>query len=301
MLTHLVTTLLATLTAAAPASPADTSFVVPEDARLEVQNVDGLIRVSGTSGDRMTVRVVGAPDRAARVERSGSVIRVGLASGDGDPDEYEGAGFEIEVPRATDLLLQGAEEDILVDGVTGRVDAQNSDGGITVTGPARSVRAQSADADVVVEGARGDVDLYSMDSDVRVTDVEGEIRAESLDGDVILRDVRSDRVAGSTTDGDVFFDGEIRSSGTYILDTHDGHVWMVVPEGTSAAFDVFVHDGSMEASFGIPVTGARHAHTHHRFVLGNGSARVELRSFDGNVYLRRPGQLPDRGIPDGNE
>ena len=301
MLTHVATILLATLPAAAPASPADTSFVVPDGARVEVQNPDGPIRVTGAAGDRMTVRVSGGPDRAARVERSGSVIRVSLARGDGDPDDFEGAGFEIEVPRATDLVLQGSEEDIRVDGVTGRVDAQNGDGGITVRGPARSVRAQSTDADVVVEGARGDVDLYSMDSDVRVTDVEGEVRAESLDGDLIFRDVRSDRVTGSTTDGDVLYDGEIRGSGTYILDTHDGHVWMVVPEGASAAFDVFVHDGSMDASFAISTTQRHHGGTHHRFVLGDGSARVELRSFDGNVYLRRPGELPDRGIPEGYE
>ena len=298
MLNQIAVVALAALAAGQPGTARDTSFVVSPGTRLEVSNREGSIRVQGTTEDRVRIGAENRPDGALRIRRTGSVVRVSVSERWRGEQEEEEVDLLVDVPRGTNVRLQGVETEISVRDVTGSVEAQSVDGAVTVRGPARSVRARSVDDDVVVSGARGRVDLYTVDGDVRVTDVEGEVRAESIDGDLVLRSVRSGRLEGSTMDGDVLFDGPIRPDGEYSLSTHDGDVWLSVAEGTSAAFEVNVHSGSVDASF--PLSGVERESGGHayRFVTGDGAAVVEVRSFDGVVFLRRPGELPDDRMPE---
>lgn len=299
MLTQIAAAALAAWAAAgAPDGARDTTFRAPEGTRFEVQNRAGTIEVRGTDGDAARVEVRQGPERALRVRRSGSVIRVSISERWRSEADDEEVDLLLEVPRSAGLRLQGVETGIRVTGMAGSVEAQTVDEDVSVRGPASTVRAQSVDGDVIVAGARGRVDLYTVDGDVRVTDVRGEVQAESIDGDLVFRGVRADRVDGSTMDGDILFAGPIVDGGSYDLGTHDGDVWIGVPEGTSAAFEANLHTGSIDASFPLPgVETDRGGHV-YRFTLGGGSARVELRSFDGVVFLRRPGELPDDRMPD---
>lgn len=300
MVTQIAAAALAALAAAGgPEVARDTVFTMPDGGRLEVQNRSGSILVRGTTEGVVRIGAADRPRRALRVRRSGRVVRVSVSERwRGERDEEEVA-LRIDVPRDTDVRLQGVETEIRVEEVAGSVEARTVDAGVTVRGPARSVRARSVDDDVVVSGARGRVELHSVDGDVRVTDARGEIRAESIDGDVVLRRVRSDRVEASTMDGDLLFDGPIRAGGEYALSTHDGDVWLTVAEGTGAAFEVSVHAGSVDAGFPLPGLEQEGAGRTYRFTLGDGAATVNLRSFDGVVFLRRPDELPDERIPDG--
>lgn len=298
MLNQIAAVGLAALAAAGgPETVRDTSFTAPEGMRLEVQNETGYVHVRGVDGDRVHIESRTAPYGAIRVRRSGSVVRVSPSERWREEADVEELDLRIEVPRGADVRLEGSELEIFVEDVAGAVEAENSDDGITVRGPARSVRAHSSDGDVNVRGSRGAMDLYTADGDVRVEDVEGELRAESIDGDLMLRDVRSALVEATTTDGDILFEGSILERGQYRLDAHDGSIWMAVSQDADAAFDVNVHDGEFDASFGLPSLDTVVLGRHYRFVLGEGSARVELSTFDGEIYLRRPGELPDEGMP----
>lgn len=296
-----VAALAALAVAGDPGAARDTSFAVAPGSRMEVDNRVGSIRVRGIEGDRVRISAGDRPDRALRIRRSGTLVRVSISERWRAEEERDEVDLDIEVPRGTSLRLQGVETEIVVEGVTGSVEARSVDDGVRVRGPARSVRARSVDDDVVVSGARGRVDLYTVDGDVRVDDVEGELVAESIDGDLMLRGVRSERVQGSTMDGDVLFDGPIQSGGEYALSTHDGDLWMTVAEGASAAFEVSLHSGSVDASFPLSDVETESGGRTYHFVTGDGSARVELRSFDGVVFLRRPGELPDDRMPDSAE
>lgn len=299
MLTQIAAAALAAWAATgAPDGARDTTFRASEGARFEVQNRAGTIEVRGGDGDAVRVEVRQGPERALRVRRSGSVIRVSISERWRSQADDEEVDLLLEVPRSAGLRLQGVETAVRVTGMAGSVEAQTVDEDVSVRGPARAVRAQSVDGDVTVSGARGRVDLYTVDGDVLVSDVRGEVEAESIDGDLVFRNVHADRVDGSTMDGDVLFTGPIAEGGSYDLGTHDGDVWIGVPEATSAAFEVNLHAGSIDASFPLPgVETDQRGHV-YRFTLGDGAARVELRSFDGVVFLRRPGELPDDRMPD---
>lgn len=220
--------------------------------------------------DRARVEVRRGAGRALRVRRSGSVVRVSVSERWRQEADDEQVDLLLEVPRDVELRLQGVETGIRVSGIRGVVEVQTVEEDVAVRGPASAVRAQSVDGDVVVAGARGRVDLYTVDGDVRVTDVRG----------------------------DVLFTGPVRDGGSYDLGTHDGDVWIGVARGTSAAFEVNVHSGSIDASFPMPGVEADDRGRVYRFTLGEGSSSVRLRSFDGVVLLRRPGELPDGRMPE---
>ncbi len=84
----------------------------------------------------------------------------------------------------------------------------------------------------------------------------------------------------------MFFDGLVRNDGRYRLSTHDGDVIVRVPDGTNATVSIATFEGEFEATFPVRITKAE---TGQKFslILGSGSARMELETFDGDIRLER--------------
>ncbi len=285
------------VTIAAPVQTSDTTIRVEEGMRLHLRNEAGEIRV--TTWERDEVRVVLNRARGVRidVERSGSVLRIRPALDLEFRDEFRTRGrrgrfdddevvdFALTVPAYLDLELYGVETDISVVGMNANVTAETVEGTVLVRGGNGLVVVHSVEEEVRVERVRGRVRASSTDGDVWIRDVVGEVTAESIDGNIELDGVDSRQVTAQTVDGDVVFDGPIHDDGRYHLSTHDGDVSASIPAGTNATVMVASFDGDFETSFSVVLRGLRGRRFH--FTLGDGSARIELESFDGDVYLRR--------------
>ena len=149
--------------------------------------------------------------------------------------------------------------------------------------------------DITVEGVAGSISAESVQGDISVTGGTGKLSVESVDGDVTLLRIESSSVEVNTVDGDIIYDGTIKDGGSYRLATHDGDVTIAIPTGASAAVSVATFDGDFDSSFPVDV---QHTGRHRfSFTIGSGKARVELETFDGDIRLRRPGQLEE---PDGD-
>ncbi len=61
-----------------------------------------------------------------------------------------------------------------------------------------------------------------------------------------------------------------------------------VPEGSGLTVSIATFDGSLHPSFPVTLRGGIGQLT--EFTIGDGSARVELETFDGDIYLIRPGE-----------
>lgn len=298
--------LAASVTAGAPAAAQDTiQLTAPDGARVEIRNRWGTIHVRGGSGDQVRAWT-SAGDTAVQVRQSGTVIRLSISDRwrfdfrrppaparppraphpdtpprpDPNPDPHLDPAEErqvdlwVSVPRTSRLSVRGVETEIWADSLEGAVEIQG------VTEP------------VHVADTRGLVDVNTVEGDIRLDGIVGEVRAQSVAGDVNLRDVRSERVRANTMEGDILFHGTLQESGDYELTTHFGDVWMAVPPEASAVFDVNVRSGGVNADFGLPAMETGALGNSYRFVLAEGSARLEIRTFQGEVYLRRPGALP---------
>lgn len=280
-----------------PAQQTDTTFAVRQGMRLDVRNQEGEIRVHTWSRDAVRVTAGRTGGGAFSVEQSGSIVRVRPERGgwresrsgrqrrfewdDSDPV----VDFDITVPAYMALALRGVETDIVVEGVAAEITAETVEGVVDVRGGSGILTLHSADGMIRVDGAQGRIEASSGDGDVIVRNAQGDITAMSIDGDVLLSDIDSRTITGSTVDGDVSYSGTIYDRGRYRLSTHDGNVTLSVPENANATVTVTSYDGDFQTSFPIVLRESRQRR--FSFTLGDGSALVELESFDGDIYLRR--------------
>jgi DUF4097 and DUF4098 domain-containing protein YvlB len=154
---------------------------------------------------------------------------------------------------------------------------------------------------VSLTGAKGRLDVSSVNADVEVIGSSGEVTAETVNGDVTLDKVDATSVTATSLNGDVAYNGPIKSTGRYALSTHNGDVTVTVAEGTSASVSVSTFNGEFESAFPVTLTETRKG-KRFNFTIGGGSAQVTLESFQGTIQLVRPGQFQGaRGDDDEEE
>jgi DUF4097 and DUF4098 domain-containing protein YvlB len=276
---------IALLALAALQQQTDTTVSVPAGARLRLHVHAGAIRVTTWERGDLRVRAEHGSRDHVVVEVRGTVVRVDARRRMGGPAIVD---YDLTVPVGMALDLGGVDTHVTVTGPVGDVSASSVEGDIDVRGVGGAVSVNTVEGDIVVEGGRGSVRATGVDGDVRVANVRGDVVVETVDGDVTLDDIDGGNVDVGSVDGTIEYRGTIRDGGRYRFTSHDGDVILAVPEGINATVSVATFDGSFEAdpAFRVQITEARPG-KRFSFALGNGSARVELESFDGSIRLVR--------------
>jgi DUF4097 and DUF4098 domain-containing protein YvlB len=266
------------------AQQTDTTFSVQPGSRLELENLSGTAVVR--TWDRTAIRVkarYSAPAQLQVRQQGGRVSVSAQRSGSGRGLSVD---YEITVPRATPVRLDGVNMNVTVEDVRGAVGITNVEGSIVVRGTTGSVTVESVAGGVTVENVHGNVSVSSVNQGVRLRNVRGDVTAETVNGSITMQGIDARRVEASTVNGAVEFAGAILDGGRYYLGTHNGRITMTVPERTNASVTVTTRTGQVEAAFPVTISGTRDSRL--SFTLGTGSARVELESFTGTVRLVRP-------------
>lgn len=260
------------------------SGAIPSGKRLTVKNISGDIRVEAATGGQATVTAVKRPGRR------------------GDPDDVvvrqvaTAEGIEICV------LYPGSDDDGDCDWDGNRShsrhrgshwDDNDTQVNFTVKIPANTnLTVGTVSGDVVGQGIRGDTEARSVSGDVSLTDVVAKVvEAQTVSGSVDLVRVNADEVAAETVSGDVNFSGEIHKGGDYDMKTLSGDVVMRIPKGAGADITGATFSGDFRTSFPI-TTKATSSFTRKQRIngtIGDGSARIRVESFSGNVELRELG------------
>jgi hypothetical protein len=146
-----------------------------------------------------------------------------------------------------------------------------------ITVPRRmALEMAGASLDVGIEGAAGDVSVTASD---------GAIAATAVDGDVILDGITSDNVSVNAVDGDITYEGTIVDGGRYVLSTHDGDLYVTIPDGANARISIDTFSGDLDTDFPVELEGD-FGKKRISFTVGTGKALVELSAFDGTISLR---------------
>ena len=288
-----VTLLVGMLAASMAQQQTDTTFEVRSGSRIEVETFGGSITVR--TWNRNAVRVQAQHGRRDEIDidARGSSVRI-------EAEGYMGVAkdvrFTLMVPRSSHIEASGVQTDIDIEGVTGDVDAETVQGGIRVVGGGR-LKLESVEGEVVIDGARGRVQASTVNRGIRVTDVECDLDLETVNGPIIVQKLHASNVDASTVNGRIVYDGTIRDGGDYALTTHNGAIWVVVPNGTNASVSVSTFNGELDTTFDLPRMEIPSQRRTYNFVLGNGKARLDLETFGGDINLRRPGENLPTAVP----
>jgi DUF4097 and DUF4098 domain-containing protein YvlB len=269
----------------------DTTVAVPQGTRLELDAQSGSISVRTWNRNAIQVSADLGSDRYRMgVEVEGGVARIRRVGRRGMTHDDLDVDYRLTVPVWMDLELSSVEGDITVDNTQGKLSISTVEGGVNVRGGRDFISVHSVEGDVTIEGARGRVEANSVDGGIMITNTDGEIFAETVDGDITMESVSSNDVEANTVDGNISYRGRVVSQGRYRLGSHDGDITLEVPE-LSAVVSVSTFEGEF-SSCGYPATVTNSANRHKksfRFTVGSGGGRVDLESFDGNIYLIKTG------------
>lgn len=275
----------ATATVLAVSAQTDTTFAVPAGSRLDLENFGGTIAVSAWGRNSIRIQAEHGRRTEIVVRRDGPAIEIDAQHSRGVPVAVD---YRLTVPTWLPLKLSGTYTDISVEGTRSKIEAQTVKGDILVKGGAEFVALESVEGLVSVTGAIGRVEISAVNDDVRVDGVEGELVVEGVNGSVWLYGVKSGAVEASTVNGDIVYDGELRQGGRYEFATHNGDIALAVADKSDVTIAVATFNGNFESSFPISLSETKRG-KRFKFTIGDGGASADLESFQGTVYLVRPG------------
>ena len=196
--------------------------------------------------------------------------------------------YRIVAPRWMKLELSGVNTDIDVQDSRAEVRAETVQGDITLRGATGFASLSSVQGGILAQDVRGRIEASSVNERVRLANVVGPIYAESVNGGIEIEGAHSDSVEASTVNGPVTFEGQVSDQGYYRFATHNGCIDVAMPEQSNATLSVSTFSGGIDSSF--PVTLKKVRSKRFQTTLGTGKARFELESFQGTIFLRRPGE-----------
>jgi len=286
---------LGALSAAAFLPQTDTIVQANGASRFDLSSLQGEVIVRTWDRDAVQVKADHPESYSIDISSSGSAIEV-------EPDMVRGYGvangvdFEITVPRGFDLSIEGMALAVDIRGAEGQVEVGTVHGPITLIGGRGNISLESVNGPVHLEGAQGDIDVTGIAGGVTIKDCTGDIYAQSVGGGLTLEGVRSSDVEIGSVGGNLRYEGTIEDGGTYNFGSHGGQIFLYLPAGINAQFDVISLAGDIRVEYpgapteplkgsGIPGLSGKEL----SFELGTGSARIEVETFGGTVHLLRAG------------
>lgn len=282
------------LTAAAPLraqQKVNQRFAVTPTASIRFFGDVGSLRIIGW--DRDSVVVTGTLPAGARLDASrggdaerpspGMKIYVEVPRSPA-PD----AKLELRVPSRARVWSKSGSADVEVTGLTGGLDLNIVGGSARIACSPAELQVESMDGSVTIEGspawlraktATGDIVLRGGSEDAGVSTVSGAVR---------VGEGRFERGKFTSVTGPIVFAGDLARGATLDFDTHGGPIELRLAPRLDAEFDLATVTGSIENTLTArrPIAGREGRGMELGFTGGTGRARILVRSFKGNIYLR---------------
>lgn len=281
-----VTLLVGALAAAMAQQQTDTTFAVRPNSRVEVETFGGQINVKAWNRNEIRVQATHGRRDVISIDARGNSVSI---EAEGRVGPATDVTFDLMVPASVSLDLSGVYTEVSVQGVTGDIEVETVQGNISVIGGTR-LQLESVEGNIAVDRARGRVSANTVNRGIRISNTVGDVEAETVNGPIILTGIQATNVDLATVNGRIVYDGTLRNGGDYAITSHNGGIWVVIPEKVGVSVDVSTFNGNLDSTLPITFVGDRGSKRRMNFVFGNGGARLDLESFGGDIHLRRPGE-----------
>jgi DUF4097 and DUF4098 domain-containing protein YvlB len=269
-------TLLALTTATTTLS--DTTLRLPRGTEITIESMAQSIRLTGTTGDRVTITngEASLDDGHLWVEGNGSGV------------------LEVSVPAWAVTTVEATLGSVEVRDAPAELAIEAMTGNVTVTGGRGRLEIFATSGSVTITAYRGErIDVEAVTGTLEIRDAAGDLDLETVSSAIRLTRVRSASVAASTTAGAIEWEGAIPADARYRFESHSGSIGLTVP----ATLDARLRFSTVTGSFGTTVpaqtTGERgrgdpNAAEGGRELVatyGRGSASIEIDTFEGSVRV----------------
>jgi DUF4097 and DUF4098 domain-containing protein YvlB len=268
----------------------DQTIDVAKGTRLVLSNNAGEVVVRSWDRDQVRIQASHGARETVSAETTDLTLRIRTQRASGSRGPGGLVDYQITVPRWMPVNLSGTYLDATIEGTTAEVTVETVHGNARVSGGNGSVSLRSVEGVITVDKASGRVQATTVNEGIRITNVSGEITAETTNGDIFIDNATTSNLEAFTVNGEVTFNGTIRDNGAYRLGTHNGDIRVGLGGANNATVFVRTFQGDFAADFPVQLPegqNARSGSKRFNFTLGNGSARLELQSFGGDIVLAR--------------
>ncbi len=265
----------------------DQTVDVVKGTRLVLNNNAGEVVVRTWDREQVRVQATHSDREKIDVQTAEMTLRIRARAARGPSSLVD---YQITVPRWMPVNLAGTYLETTIEGTAAEVTVETVHGNVKVVGGSGNVSVRSVEGTISVEKAAGRVQATTVNEGIRLVDVSGDMTAETTNGDITVENAQTSSLEVSTVNGDVTFNGTVREKGSYRLTTHGGDIRVGLGGATNATVFVRTFQGDFAADFPIQLPDgqtARSGSKRFNFTLGNGSARIEVQSFNGDIVLAK--------------
>jgi len=269
---------IALLLTAAPsfANHLEKHFPVEAHPVVVIHNPSGRLTIQSWSKAEVQVVADHASDEiAVDAMQKGNMIdvRTRLLSQSVSPDQLR-ADYALIVPQDAELQIH------------------NDSGTVQVVRVFGDTAVETATAPVVMEDMGGHLSVKTIGGAVECTRCSGRLEVFSFTGNLRLLQSHNSSVRAFTANGSIFFDSDFLPNGLYMLRTFSGAIDLLFSPGDSFTLQTGSLRGTINNEARLTPTVRAPARS-SRFASGmfgsnsQGSARVEVTSFDGTINIRK--------------
>lgn len=253
-------------------------FAVQAHPVVVIHNPSGKLTIQSWSKAEVQVTADHASDEIAvdAVQKGNMIdVRTRLLSQSVSPDQLR-ADYTLIVPQDAELQIH------------------NDSGAVQVMRVLGDTAVETATAPVVLEDMGGHLNIRTIGGAVECTRCSGRLEVFSFTGNLRFLQNQDTSVRAFTANGSIFFDSDFLPNGLYMLRTFSGSIDLLFSPGDSFTLQTGSLRGTInnEARLTSPVRPPPPARS-SRFASGmfgssgQGSARVEVTSFDGTINIRK--------------
>jgi DUF4097 and DUF4098 domain-containing protein YvlB len=247
-----------------------------------VNNVSGSVKIMGVNEESMSLsgelgdgvaelEIVGEGDRVeVSVKTKG-----GAMQGDGS------AELEIRVPKTARVEVRCVSADVSIGDLSGVARVETVSGEISINGVLKSAEVKTVSGDIAFDGAGERLEIGSVSGDIVIKSVNGELEAQTVSGDIRVGSGRLTRVRMKSVSGDVNVRADFAGTANSHIESHSGDVELQLSSATSATFEASTFSGTIRAD------GNKEREKKARWSVGDGTAKVDITTFSGDVRVQK--------------
>ncbi len=275
--------------AALAGSPINKRTAADPAGTVEISNTAGTVVVTGW--DRNEVEITGELGKGTErldFTKGDKVTRVKvvLPSRSHNVDDTD---LFVKVPTGSTLSINTVSADIVAQGVSGTQRLQSVSGDVRTEASGEDIECRTVSGDVHITGSgkKGLVSITTVSGDATATRIAGEVNGSTVSGDFTLGAGETTRSRLRSTSGDLSVSGQLAPEARVDIESISGDVRLDLTGPVGAEFEVSSFNGEIRNCFGPkPVRTDEYAPGREwRYKVGNGSARVRIKTLNGDVGI----------------
>jgi DUF4097 and DUF4098 domain-containing protein YvlB len=266
----------------------DSSYDIPGDGLVRVENMAGSVSFTAWDRDEVHIRGRVADDvEEVDIETTSNGIRIQVRN-KRNQRNIDGTQLHLKVPVGASIEAEGVSSDLSVGGSRGvSIMLTTVSGDVEVDAESERVELASVSGDVEFEGSAGRINAESVSGDVTLIGIREEVESSTVSGDITLEGEMISNGRFETVSGDLNLVLALAADGRLNCDAMSGDINLRLPGSQEAAFFAQTFSGTIQTEFGDPRQLSKSpSGSTLKASTGDNGARVRLETFSGDISIR---------------